>query len=295
MAQPSNQVPLPPPFNSHSYQDQDTAPALLTQGAEALVFRTSFLTPSTPCALKYRPSKPYRHPTLDKRLTRQRILAEARVLVRCRKEGVRVPAVLAADWEAGWLLLEWIPGWTVRKCLDAFLAPSATSPSDSALPPGDDNDEHHRNEQLSDLMRRIGLAIGQLHSIGVVHGDLTTSNLMLRPPPPSNTTTATTTAATNTTTSASATSTDLSSPTPTSLAGTVTLLDFGLAVQTAQDEDKAVDLYVLERAFAATHPAAEELFRGVLEAYAGAYKGGKEVLRRLEDVRLRGRKRSMVG
>ena len=72
---------------------------LLTQGAEALVFKGCFLTDSTPCALKYRPPKSYRHPLLDKRLTRARLLAEARVLVRCRKEGVNVPGVLAADWE----------------------------------------------------------------------------------------------------------------------------------------------------------------------------------------------------
>ncbi|KAF2238120.1 kinase-like protein [Viridothelium virens] len=253
-AQPSIQVSLPPPFNSHSVHDQSKTPTLLTQGAEALVFRTTFLTPSTPCALKYRPSKPYRHPILDKGLTRQRILAEARVLVRCRKEGVRVPAVLAADWEAGWLLLEWIPGWTIRRCLDAFLTPEDTES------PSHRNDDNPRAAELKDLMRRIGLTVAHLHSIGVIHGDLTTNQQL-----------------------------------PTSLAGTITLIDFGLAVQTTQDEDKAVDLYVLERAFAATHPAAEELFRGVLEAYGGAYNGGRQALKRLEDVRLRGRKRSMIG
>lgn len=135
-------------------------------------------------------------------------------------------------------------------------------------------------------MRRIGLSIGQLHSIGVVHGDLTTSNLMLRPPSPLSS------PSSNTPTPSPSTVDEYP---PTSLAGTITLLDFGLAVQTTQDEDKAVDLYVLERAFAATHPAAEELFKGLLETYGTSYKGGKEVLRRLEDVRMRGRKRSMVG
>ncbi|KAL9078282.1 MAG: hypothetical protein Q9157_002797 [Trypethelium eluteriae] len=290
-AQPSIQVSLPPPFNSHSVHDQSKTPTLLTQGAEALVFRTTFLTPSTPCALKYRPSKPYRHPILDKGLTRQRILAEARVLVRCRKEGVRVPAVLAADWEgkkegaprilAGWLLLEWIPGWTIRRCLDAFLTPEDTES------PSHRNDDNPRAAELKDLMRRIGLTVAHLHSIGVIHGDLTTSNIMLRPSAPS----FTASTADSTTTAAL----DADQQLPTSLAGTITLIDFGLAVQTTQDEDKAVDLYVLERAFAATHPAAEELFRGVLEAYGGAYNGGRQALKRLEDVRLRGRKRSMIG
>ena len=92
------------------------------------------------------------------------------------------------------------------------------------------------------------------------------------------------------------------------------LIDFGLAYMSTLVEDKAVDLYVLERAFSSTHPASEGLFSGVLKAYEK--KIGKEwaaILRRLEDgkplwwlylcivtdggrtVRLRGRKRSMVG
>ena len=82
---------------------------------------------------------------------------------------------------------------------------------------------------------------------------------------------------------------------PTSLAGDIVLIDFGLATQSSHDEDRAVDLYVLERAFAATHPAAEPLFREVLRAYADSYRGAKVVLKRLEDVRMRGRKRSMLG
>jgi TP53 regulating kinase-like protein len=85
-------------------------------------------------------------------------------------------------------------------------------------------------------------------------------------------------------------------PTSTSnLTGEIILIDFGLAATTIQDEDRAVDLYVLERAFAATHPGAERLFDEVLRAYGTSYKGGKAVLKKLEEVRLRGRKRSMLG
>lgn len=77
--------------------------------------------------------------------------------------------------------------------------------------------------------------------------------------------------------------------------GDVVLIDFGLAVQSVQEEDKAVDLYVLERAFASTHPEVEEDFTHLLQAYGESYKGGKIVLKRLEDVRMRGRKKSMLG
>ncbi|KAF2087243.1 kinase-like protein [Saccharata proteae CBS 121410] len=248
--------PLPAPFST---SDQPLIP--LTQGAEALVYRTTFLTPTTPCALKYRPPKPYRHPILDARLTRQRILSEARVLARCRREGVRVPGVLGADWEKGWLVMEWVGGWTVRRMLDWCKSVG----------------QRVSHEELRDLMRRIGIAVQKMHSIGVVHGDLTTSNLMLKPstplPPEAE-----------------------KVPDPESLKGEITIIDFGLAAQTVQDEDKAVDLYVLERAFGSTHPEAEGLFGIVLEAYGSVGgKAGRVVLRRLEDVRARGRKKSMLG
>ncbi|KAF2686723.1 kinase-like protein [Lentithecium fluviatile CBS 122367] len=248
---------LPPPFTNSNL-------TLLTQGAEALVYKTTFLTPTTPCVVKYRPPKPYRHPTLDKRLTKARLLAEARVLVRCKKEGVAVPGVLGADWESGWLVLGWVEGRTVRKVLDGW------AERVKGRKEGDAEDE-----DILDLMRRVGRCVGRLHDIGVCHGDLTTSNLMLRTPDQP--------------------SSGSSDPSP--LAGEITLIDFGLATSStsAQDEDRAVDLYVLERAFAATHPAAEPLFQEVLKAYGESFKGAKGVLRRLEDVRLRGRKRSMLG
>jgi TP53 regulating kinase-like protein len=65
------------------------------------------------------------------------------------------------------------------------------------------------------------------------------------------------------------------------------LVDFGLAYTSSSTEDKAVDLYVLERAFASTHPNSEPLFGRVLEGYKG--KMGKEwtvIGRRLEEGKL---------
>jgi len=91
------------------------------------------------------------------------------------------------------------------------------------------------------------------------------------------------------------------------------LIDFGLSYHSTLVEDKAVDLYVLERAFSSTHPESEPMFASVLSAY-GKQMGSEwpSIRRRLDDgetlyikdrkeinitpsVRLRGRKRSMVG
>ena len=245
---------LPPPFDTTPTTDV----SLITQGAEALLYRTTFLTSSQKVALKHRPRKSYRHPTLDTRLTKQRILAEARVLVRCRREGVSVPAVVALDWEEGWLALEWIEGRTVRACLDEVLK----------------GREDEGGDVVRELMGRVGRAVGRMHEVGVVHGDLTTSNLMVR---------------------SGGTEGAVEVDPEQNLKGEIVIIDFGLAVQTVQDEDRAVDLYVLERAFGSTHPQAEGLFQEVLRVYGESFKGAKTVLRRLDDVRLRGRKKSMIG
>lgn len=292
---------LPPPFTDSNLE-------VLTQGAEALVYKTVFLTPHTPCVVKYRPPKPYRHPILDRRLTKARLLAEARVLVRCKRDGVCVPGVLGADWEAGWLVLEWVEGRTVRKVLDEW-AERVVHGQKEGGEEGDGN-KVDDDEAILDLMRRVGRAVGKLHDIGVCHGDLTTSNLMLKTPETKKD--AAPKSRGRLTTSEmrmmaedglvpdfpSVSRAGAQSGNAESLEGEITLIDFGLAshsTQNLQDEDRAVDLYVLERAFAATHPAAEPLFKEVLKAYGESFKGAKAVLKRLEDVRLRGRKRSMLG
>jgi TP53 regulating kinase-like protein len=56
--------------------------------------------------------------------------------------------------------------------------------------------------------------------------------------------------------------------------------------------------YVLERALSSTHPRSEPLLAEILRVYAEGDSGdGKavQVLKRLEEVRARGRKRSMLG
>ena len=262
---------LPKPFTN-----SNPPPTLLTQGAEAHLYKTTSYVSSQPAALKVRPAKPYRHPILDRRLTRQRILHEARCLVKLVKEGVNVPAVLALDWEGeagsagAWLLMEWVEGPSVRSVFErweGWMKRNGAGLSEEKV--------RGEGERVGDLMRRIGVTVGALHRAGVVHGDLTTSNLMLRP-------------------FGSAQSGEGADGNP-SMEGDVVLIDFGLAVQSLQDEDRAVDLYVLERAFGSTHPRTEPFFDKVLEGYRGSYKGAGPALKRLEEVRMRGRKRSMIG
>ena len=62
-------------------------------------------------------------------------------------------------------------------------------------------------------------------------------------------------------------------------------------------EDRAVDLYVLERAVTAAHAGAagDAIFAAVLAAYKSSSRAWCSTLNKFAEVRLRGRKRSMVG
>jgi TP53 regulating kinase-like protein len=160
------------------------------------------------------------------------------------------------DEAAGWLMLEWIHGTPVRVNINEWLGTRTE---------GIENDD-----RLKDLMRRMGVAIGNMHKTGIVHGDLTTSNMMLSPPP------------------SGTKETD-------GLSGEIVIIDLGLASGAVHEEERAVDLYVLERAFGSTHPRAECLFGELLDAYQGCFKQATAVLKKLQDVRMRGRKRSMLG
>lgn len=116
---------------------------------------------------------------------------------------------------------------------------------------------------LTPLAEKIGRLLGQMHQKGIIHGDLTTSNMLLKKPAEE---------------------------------VNLVLIDFGLSHQNNVAEDKGVDLYVLERALLSTHPNSEALFEKLLNSYKASYGAGvNEVIKKLDEVRMRGRKRTMVG
>lgn len=118
---------------------------------------------------------------------------------------------------------------------------------------------------LNPLAEAIGYLLGRMHDSSIIHGDLTTSNMLLQGDP-----------------------SDLN----------LVLIDFGLSSFEASAEDKGVDLYVLERAFLSSHPHSQQLFDTILQSYSAASVCSskcQEAVAKLEEVRLRGRKRTMVG
>ncbi|XP_009948591.1 PREDICTED: TP53-regulating kinase, partial [Leptosomus discolor] len=115
---------------------------------------------------------------------------------------------------------------------------------------------------LLTLAEKMGELLARMHDEDLIHGDLTTSNILMRPPTEK---------------------LDL------------VLIDFGLSFISGLPEDKGVDLYVLEKAFLSTHPDTEAMFKALLKTYAATSKKSGPVIKRLDEVRLRGRKRSMIG
>ncbi|EMD35977.1 hypothetical protein CERSUDRAFT_115924 [Gelatoporia subvermispora B] len=177
------------------------------------------------------------------------------------------------DAAEGVLALEWIDGKSVRFLLGGGAEGEEEEDAEDEEPEDADvGGQGHDDDPLSEygvtqegVMAMVGAEIAKMHRADIIHGDLTTSNMMLRHPRADK-------------------------------GLQLVLIDFGLAYTSTLVEDKAVDLYVLERAFASTHPASEPLFASVLRAYqAGMGRDWGAISKRLDDVRLRGRKRSMVG
>ena len=80
------------------------------------------------------------------------------------------------------------------------------------------------------------------------------------------------------------------------------MIDFGLSHFSLNPEHKAVDLYVLERAIQSVHVGIDFLMDDILKGYAHGDQTSdnrqdsvKVVIEKLKEVRMRGRKRDMVG
>jgi TP53 regulating kinase and related kinases len=194
----------------------DEAPFLpgvrIYQGAEATL--TTAVHLHRPAVVKVRAPKGYRIKELEAAIARGRMRNEARLLRRAREAGVGAPALYDGDPEACSLILEYLGGQSLRSTYDS-------------LPPA----SRRRCAALA------GAAIGRLHKASIIHGDLTTSNMIVRD-------------------------------------GTLHLFDFSLGHVSGRLEDRAVDLKAFKDSFHATHLAHAAEFAIVLAAYRRALGPG---------------------
>lgn len=225
---------------------------LWKQGAEAKLYSGEFLGKTA--VAKERFPKKYRHPAIDERITKKRVSQEVKALQRCRKNGIHTPHVYFVDVLKNVIILEKVDGTLLKDLINTHISKQSF------------NDDSKVSESLERLLGLFGKCLAVMHNANIIHGDLTTSNIII-------------------TKSSNGDYDDHS----------VCLIDFGLSSVSSLAEDKGVDIYVLERAFLSSHPNTEKLFQHVLTSYRQSSSDSKAVLKKLEDVKLRGRKRSMIG
>lgn len=254
--------------------------------------------------MKQRFPKKYRHPALDSRLTQQRARAEARAAARARRLGVRCPALFHVDVDASTIVMERLKGRPLRDVLrelqreavegwgakreaeakEATTTTTTTTAVEAATFPS-------TAPRVHALMRSVGEVVARLHDGGMIHGDLTTLNLFVMEEEGEGEEEEEGDDRKGKHDEKDGKKNDddgKKSP-------VIAVIDFGLSSHSTLPEDRGVDLYVLERALGAAHADAGPLFEPVEAAYRQHSKGWAAALARFREVRLRGRKRSMVG
>ncbi|WP_340820675.1 Kae1-associated kinase Bud32 [Methanolobus sp. WCC4] len=186
----------------------------LTSGAEATVRVEEGVL------IKERVPKNYRLRELDERIRKERTKAEARLLSEARRAGVPTPVIY--DIENSTIKMQYIDGTALKHVID---------------------------EKLSE---RIGVLVAELHEAGIVHGDLTTSNLLL-------------------------------------YQDRIYMIDFGLSFFDSSTEARGVDVHVLFQTFESTHRNHEKLIEAFCRGYRQDFEQADEVLERVKEIEKRGR------
>jgi len=257
-------------------QELEIEGVLIAQGAEARVYKSHYEEKTT--IVKYRFPKKYRHPLLDLKLRRNRSKKEQKCIGKAKEAGIRVPEIYYYDRDNCAIHMQFFELPTVKSVIVKYYdADSKTYEKNKCLP----------------ILKAIGKNIGILHRNHLVHGDLTTSNLLID----ENAKQQQRDESTEETKQKQKEEEEEEEDEDDDLVlHEIVMIDFGLSEGSSKAEDKAVDLYVLERAFVSTHPESEFMVDVILDEYKRHYADGhKQVLKRLEAVRLRGRKRSMIG
>lgn len=179
---------------------------MVYKGAEAELWRTKYL--GTDVVEKRRTPKTYRIREIDERIRRTRVKKEALMLIDART-AVNTPFILDVNDERMSITMEYIDGIKVR---DAF----------------------YKGRKIRGTSEKIGEAVRRLHDAGLIHGDLTTSNIIEKN-------------------------------------GTLYFIDFGLAYNSRTIEDKATDVLVLKKMLKSTHwRYFDDIWSAFKKAYADA-------------------------
>jgi len=204
---------------------------LIRKGAEANLYLGEWY--GRRVIVKKRVEKAYRVEPLDKKIRAYRTVHEAQIMHEARKSGVPTPTIYLIDISDFTIVMEYIEGIRLRDTLNNF------SP-----------------EERLRTCRNVGNLIGRLHERSIIHGDLTTSN-MIR------------------------TSDEK-----------MFFIDFGLSLYSIEVEDRGVDLHLMKRALNSTHyKYVDQCFGAVIEGYKTEVGDKKtdRVLKKVREIEKRGR------
>jgi Kae1-associated kinase Bud32 len=191
---------------------------IIAQGAEAVIRKDKGTI------IKERLKKDYRIDQIDDSLRKFRTKREAKIIEKVNSLGFG-PTLIDMDTKDMKLKMEFIDGSKLRDVL-------------------------HKNPKS--YSRELGEKIATLHTNNIIHGDLTTSNMIVKD-------------------------------------DKIIFIDFGLSFVSTKVEDMAVDLHLLKQALESKHSDIyEECFEQALEGYKNC-KHFKEVMTRFEQVEKRGR------
>ncbi|MBU1199704.1 MAG: Kae1-associated serine/threonine protein kinase [Nanoarchaeota archaeon] len=187
----------------------------IARGAEAVLYEDK------DTVIKHRLKKNYRLKELDDMLRKQRTKREANVL---KKISIPHPELIESD-DREKIVMQKIIGEKLRDVLD----------------------------KKPELAKQVGKLVAEMHNNHIIHGDLTTSNMILDEK------------------------------------GKIVFIDFGLSFESHKIEDKAVDIHLFKQALNSKH---HKVYEKALKSFFEGYRTEKQykyVLERLKKVDSRGR------
>jgi len=201
---------------------------ILYQGAESIISLDMF--DGQEVIVKERIAKGYRIKQLDEELRKLRTRKEVKLLTEVRKLGIPTPKIFNVDEKNHKIVMEFINGHRLKEYLNSV-----------------------SSDEVKSICLKLGNQIGKLHSNNIVHGDLTTSNMILKD-------------------------------------DKIYFIDLSFGEFTQRIEEKGVDMKLLKEAIKSTHfKIFDGIWDNIILGYKQEYKEANLVLNQLKEIEKRAR------
>jgi len=201
---------------------------IIYRGAESIVYLDIF--DGQKVLVKERVKKKYRLYQIDEKLRRERTRKEVKLLTEARKLNVLTPTIIHVDFQNHKIVMENIEGVRVKEFLN-----------------------NSNKKDIEKVCLQIGKLIGRLHAGNIIHGDLTTSNMIIKD-------------------------------------NQIYFIDFSLGEISKRLEDKGVDLNLLNEAIKSTHFKNFKIcWSNIVKGYKQEYNESNKVLETVKEIEKRAR------